>query len=176
MLTYDQFVFEYKPVTNVYGVAARKEYRKTNYGRDMFFKLMPGNYVLYDVGGVCMCLGSVQFQVKAGQITDLGMIISDIVDRDGAVSPYEELEEVTKNHGIYRTGFAYTASAIRPYTPDMDFPAELATFARSGAEYRAKGKMVMYFSTMLDRLTAMPGVLSYRGDKVVDERTGQVLD
>jgi len=29
---------------------------------------------------------------------------------------------------------------------------------------------------MLDRLTAVPGVLGYRGDKVVDERTGQVLE
>jgi len=176
VLTYDRFVFEYEDVRNVYMVAARKEYRKTDYGRDMFFTLNPGNYVLYSMGGVCMCLGSVQFEVQAGEITDLGFIVSDFMDRDGAVSPYEEIEAVTKNHGIYKTGFPVVAAAVRPFKSDMDIPPELAGLKRVGVEYRAKGKMPMYFSAMLDRLTAVPGVLGYRGDKVVDERTGQVLE
>jgi len=93
------------------------------------------------------------------------------------VSPYEEIEAVTKGHGIYKTGFAYSASAVRPHTGDMEVPAELASFKRVGADYRAKGKMPMYFSTMLDRLPAIPGVLSYRDSgEVVDARTGQVLN
>ena len=37
-------------------------------------------------------------------------------------------------------------------------------------------KMPIHFSLMLDRLPEIPGVLSYRGDKVVDARTGQVLE
>ena len=176
VLTPERFVFEYEAVSNVYMVAARKEYRKTDYGRDMFFTLKPGNYVLYNMGGVCLCLGTVQFEVKPGEITDLGFIVADFMDRDGEVSPYAEIEETTKNHGIYRTGFPYVVSAVRPYKTEMEIPAELAGLKRVGAQYNAKGKMPMYFSTMLDRLPAIPGVLGYRGDKVVDERTGQVLE
>jgi len=74
VLTYDQFVFEYEDIRNVYLVEPRKEYRKTDFGRDMFFSLNPGNYVLYNVSGVCMCLGTVQFEVKAGEITDIPIL------------------------------------------------------------------------------------------------------
>jgi len=175
VLTYDRFVIEYKDVSNVYQVWARKEYRKTDRGREIFFKLTPGNYVVYDLAGVCMCMGTVQFQVKAGEITDMGMIVSDVYDRGGQVSEFPEIEAVSKNHGEYRPGFPYSASAIRPSTTEMGFPEELAGFKRVNADYRAKGKMPMYFSTMLDRLVPMPGVLSYRQDKVIDERTGQTL-
>lgn len=176
VLTYERFVTEYTDVSNVYQVLARKEYRKTDDGRDMFFSLRPGNYVVYDLAGVCMCMGSVQFQVKAGEITDLGMIVTDFYDRDGEVSKFPEIEAVTKDHGEYRTGFAFSASAIRPYTPEMSFPEELASMKHVPAQFHAKGKMPMFFSTMLNRLVPMPGVLGYRGDKIIDERTGQVIE
>ena len=123
-----------------------------------------------------MCMGSVQFEVKPGQITDLGTIVSDLYDRDGEVSSFPEIEAVTKNHGVYRTGFGYSASAIRPYTPEMSFPEELSAMKHVPAEFHAKGRMPMYFSTMLDRLGEMPGVLSYRSDKIIDERTGKVIE
>lgn len=176
VLTYDRYVMEYKDVSNVYMVYARKEYRKTERGRDMFFKLAPGNYVVYDLGGVCMCMGSVQFQVKPGEITDMGMIVSDFYDRDGKPTEFPEIDAMTKGHGVYRTGLAASASAIRPATPEMSFPEELAGLKRVNADYRAKGKMPMFFSSMLDRLAPMPGVLSYQEDKIIDVRTGQPVE
>ncbi len=176
VLTYDRFVIEYKDVSNVYQVWARKEYRKTERGREVFFKLSPGNYVVYDIAGVCMCMGTVQFQVKAGEITDMGMIVADAYDRGGQISEFPEIEAFSKDHGEYRAGFPYAASAIRPATPEMDFPEELAGLNRVNADYRAKGKMPMFFSSMLDRLVPMPGVLSYQEDKIIDVRTGQPVE
>jgi len=88
VLNYEQFSFEYEPVSNVYVTIPQKKYRKTDYGRDLFFSVKPGRYVLFNVGGVCMCLGTVEFDVKAGVVTDLGMIVSDLADRDGEVSQY----------------------------------------------------------------------------------------
>ncbi len=176
VLTYDRFVIEYEDVSNVYQVWARKEYRKTERGREVFFKLSPGNYVVYDIAGVCMCMGTVQFQVKAGEITDMGMIVADAYDRGGQISEFPEIEAFSKDHGEYRAGFPYAASAIRPATPEMDFPEELLGLKRVNADYRAKGKMPMFFSSMLDRLVPMPGVLSYRLDKIIDERTGETIE
>jgi len=176
VLNYEQFSFEYEPVSNVYVTIPQKKYRKTDYGRDLFFSVKPGRYVLFNVGGVCMCLGTVEFDVKAGVVTDLGMIVSDLADRDGEVSQYQEIEMATKDHGVYRTGFPYVASAVRPYSETMDFPAELSGLNRVGVEYQAKGQLPLYFGTMIDRIPAIPGILDYRDGKVVDARTGQVVD
>jgi len=58
----------------------------------------------------------------------------------------------------------------------MDFPAELSGLNRVGVEYQAKGQLPLYFGTMIDRIPAIPGILDYRDGKVVDARTGQVVD
>lgn len=175
ILHYNEFVFEYDDVRNVYAVPVRKEYQKTDYGRDVLFTLKPGDYVLADIGGVCMCLGSVQFTVKPGIVTDMGMIVSDIADRYDEPSKYPEVWERVKDHGTYRTGFFFVSSALRLPNADMAVPDVIKDLERIPADYSAMGKMPVYFSTMVDRLAPVPGVLDYRGDKVVDVKTGQVL-
>lgn len=176
ILTYEKFVFEYDAVSNVYAVPVRKEYQKTEYGRDVLFTLTPGQYVLADIGGVCMCLGTVQFTVKPGVVTDMGMIVSDIADRYDEPSKYPEVWERVKDHGTYRTGFFYVSSALRPHKDEMSVPDVIKDLERVPADYTAMGKMPVYFSTMVDRLAPVPGVLDYKGDKVIDVKALKTLD
>ena len=159
---------------NVYQVWYRKKYRKAENGQDLFFKLKPGTYILYDMGGTCLCLGSVQFDVKPGEITDMGLVMADVYDRKGEASIFPEIQAFTKGHADY--GYSFFATAIRPTFDGMAFPAELTGLKRTGAVYKAKGKMPNFFSSQIDRLAPMPGILDYRGDAIIDERTGQVVD
>ena len=176
VLTYDRFVFPYEGTKNVYVVDARKEYTKTDYGRVMVIQLKPGNYVISDIAAVCMCMGTVQFEIKPGVINDLGMIVSDLADRYDGPSKYPDIWEAVKDHGVYRTGIYYLVSTIRPATNDMDVPEPLQALPRELVELHAMGKMPVYYSTMVDRMVAIPGILGYEGDQVVDLRTGQVLE
>ena len=54
-------------------------------------------------------------------------------------------------------------------------PASLAALPREAAAYRAAGKIDNFFGVMIERLTALPGVLSYRRDEVIDERAGKAV-
>jgi hypothetical protein len=112
-----------------------------------FIAVQPGTYMLYgalalagNVSGTCLCMGSVRFEARAGQITDLGLINSDV--------------------------------AVRPYEPGMARPDRLNGHPVVAAEWRAAGKVSNFFGILINRHPQLPGVLSYRRDRVIDERTG----
>jgi len=64
---------------------------------------------------------------------------------------------------------------VEPADSSTYVPARLASLPRVQASYRAAGKVDNFFGVMIDRLTALPGVLAYRRDEVVDERTSSVV-
>lgn len=126
--------------------------------------IQPGNYTMYGaIGwgefgffGRCMCMGSVSFEAKPGQITDMGQFL--------LLPPEEELSE----DGRALPG--QTSMAIVPAAGPFRMPAPFETATVVPAEYRAAGKIPNFLKVDIDRLTPMPGVLAYERDKVIDLR------
>jgi hypothetical protein len=137
----------------------------------------PGTYRLYgqilegangNAIGFCLCMGSVQFDAAHGKITDLGSWRYPLVEalRDKVEPSWNGL---TKGKG------GLTAMRVEPMRADDPVPASLAGLPREAAAYRAAGKIDNFFGVMIERLTALPGILSYRRDEVIDERAGQAV-
>jgi hypothetical protein len=137
----------------------------------------PGTYRLYgqifegtngSSIGFCLCMGSVQFDAAPGRITDLGSIHYPLNEalRDKVEPSWNGL---TKGKG------GLTAMRVEPMGATDPVPASLAALPRDAAVYRAAGKIDNFFGVMIERLTALPGVLSYKRDQVIDERAGTAI-
>jgi len=91
--------------------------------------------------GVCYCMGSVKFDVAAGQITNLGDFL--------AIAP--DLDDWSQRGVV-----------------DYALPATLADRPSEPADWRAAGKMNNFFGLRIDRMPPIPGVLAYQRDTVID--------
>jgi hypothetical protein len=116
--------------------------------------------------GTCLCMGSVQFDAAAGAITDMGTI-----HYPKAEALKEKVEPSWNGLSPGRGGLTFMR--VEPAGTADYVPPAIASLPRVAASYRASGKMNNYFGVMVDRLTPLPGVLSYRRDEVIDERSGQ---
>jgi hypothetical protein len=127
-------------------------------GGSFLREVEPGSYILYGgIGtsggvhlGLCLCMGSVRFEARAGQITDIGEIR---YPERGAPLP---------------AGFT-----LVPYNASMRIPAQLISLPRVPAEIHAAGKMPNYFGVGIGRHNPVPGILAYRRDQPIDVRTGR---
>ena len=137
----------------------------------------PGSYRIYgqmiegnngSVFGFCLCMGSVQFDAAPGRITDLGSFRYPLA---------EALRDKVKPtwNGLTPGKGGLTAMRVEPMRAGDPVPASLAALPREAAVYRAAGKIDNFFGAQIDRLTALPGVLSYRRDEVIDERAGAAV-
>lgn len=162
---------------NVLFVQGRYHFAGTDNVRILLASGKPGRYILagaaeggmsYTTRGVmytCLCLGTVQFEAKAGVITDLGTLL---LARDDRPSPIPELARQV--HGrSFDVAPVPLVLGIRPYVASMAVPDTLASFPRQAAAYRAFGPFPNYFGAPIDRLAPVPGVLDY-------DKDGHVLD
>lgn len=131
----------------------------------------PGRYILYGqrdvttigVLGVCLCMGSVSFEAGAGRIVDLGTITYPGLDAAGA----------SRAFGLVISGTGSPSIAIVPLAAGASLPGRLAGLPVVPAEFRAAGKLPNHYGLYIDRHPAMPGVLAYERDRVIDARTGR---
>ncbi len=138
-----------------------------------FIAVEPGSYVLYGqltglpqgpAVGTCLCMGSVRFEARAGQIVDLGTI------------RYPRIEAGAERVDERRYGPDRLATlALVPPSPSMAVPDRLAGRALTQAAFRAADKMPNYFGVVIDRLPAIAGVLAYNRDRVIDEAGGNAV-
>ena len=128
----------------------------------------PGTYSFYGstmllgtgYAGTCMCMGTVKFDARPGEIVDLGIFGFH------GIAPGARLPRMEP--------YAHPLpSEFRPF--DGPLPTRLQGLPVRPAEFRAAGKFPNYFGVAIDRLYPMPGVLSYRRDMIIDDRTGQPL-
>jgi hypothetical protein len=137
----------------------------------------PGTYRIYgqvleapngSASGFCLCMGTVQFDAAPGTITDMGTI---------HYPKAEALADKVKPswNGLTPGRGGLTAMRVEPADSLVYVPPALASMPRVSAAYRASGKIDNFFGLMIDRLTPLPGVLSYRRDQIIDERTGTAL-
>jgi hypothetical protein len=132
----------------------------------------PGRYILagaayggmseYTRGAMntCLCLGTVQFEAKAGVITDLGTLL---LARDDKPSPFPELAGQVRGKSLDIAPLPVDV-AIVPYAQTMTVPDVLANLPRQTAVYRAYGSFPNYFGAPIDRLAPLQGVLDYDAD------------
>nr|WP_246623226.1 hypothetical protein [Sphingomonas colocasiae] len=120
----------------------------------------PGVYRIYGpmsvvpngpVMGTCLCMGSVSFEARAGEIADMGTLL---VKPEGVA---------TEAEGIRSLNFQ-----LVPATADMAVDARLKDVAIRPAAYRPIGKLPNYYGIEVGRIAAMPGVIGYDRDRIVD--------
>jgi hypothetical protein len=136
-------------------------------GYTYLIEVPPGIYTLYGsvtsgsygLAGFCLCMGSLRFETRAGQIADVGEI------RYAA----DEARQVQHLPTVGRV----RSIEIVPYAPTMTRPAQLANLPVAPAVLRAADKLPNYLGVFIDRHPAVPGLLRYARDRVIDDRTGQ---
>ncbi|MEO8375793.1 MAG: hypothetical protein ABI471_11245 [Sphingomonas bacterium] len=137
-----------------------------------FMKVKPGAYIYYgpimfdaNAGfmGQCFCMGSVQFEVKPGVITDLGnFLIAGTFQTP--LNPPAPLVSFTPEGTFLTMG----KQKIEVGKFEWGLPASLKSFPSARADFHASGKMNNYYGIMVARMPAIPGILGYQRDKVID--------
>lgn len=173
--TEDNFSFPL-PVT-VVQIGLGNHFFARNSERTVYLaSLPPGDYyvadvpygMFYNVPETCLCLGTVRFHVAAGQITNMGLIVSN----------YYELLMRARANGTPkpRTHFDFpegmTSMSIEPAKASDPADPRLGAFPVVPAAYRPFGKFPNTSHYFVDRLTAMPGVFRYERDRMIDLTTG----
>lgn len=165
----DSFAFAWDAVANLQDVDFGRQFVKTPAEETFLVEALPGDYVLYGFTPstglprlmVCMCLGTVGFSARAGEVTDLGYLISDF-----ALEPSRAPELAG------RGGWAGTVRAVRA---DSSMPQALAQTQIVPAQYRAVGRFFTPNAVNIGRLVPVPGVLDYVGGFVIDAATEQAV-
>lgn len=146
-------------------------------GRSIFLHMVPaGHYAFYGpiiiaaaAGGTCLCMGSIQFEVKPGQIVNTGTMVGNwMAERAKAKAEGRPVPPFTTEF----PGKMTTTSWLPPVAGDAIDP-RLASFTIVPADLHASGRVPNYFGLQIDRLTPVPGVLDYDRDKVIDLKTQQ---
>jgi hypothetical protein len=143
----------------------------------------PGTYRWYGnviggaglpAGGTCMCMGTVQFEVKAGVVTDTGnwLLSAPHGDEDMDVARLALKEANDKRVAAGKE----PRLPLPPSEPRFGVPASLKDWPAVQAEFHASGKLNNYYGIFISRLSPVPGVLGYRRDTPVDLRTGQEIE
>lgn len=166
-VTNENFAFPPPEADNFISVERGPQFTRVGDDSTYLIAVPPGSYVFYGpmiragatAAGFCMCMGSVRFTARAGQIVDLGEV--RFPDQD------------VLNARASRPDAPRTPTAVfHPYAPSMTRPDRLAGLPVVEAEWRAADKMPNYFGVLIDRHPEVPGVLRYVRDRVIDDRTG----
>ena len=160
--------FEFTPVPLLTGVLIGPMYRfaKGDGGSSTYLEeLTPGEYRIYGplaanpgvaAVGSCYCMGSVAFTVKAGEITDLGMIAAK-------ANPPAKRPEGDSSAPVIMDG-----PLLVPAGADVALDPRLSGARIVPAKFRPIGKLPNYFGVTVNRMPAMPGVMRYDRDRIVD--------
>lgn len=143
----------------------------------------PGTYVWYGavlggagvpVGGTCMCMGTVRFEVKPGMVTDTGNWLLAAPHRDEDI----DVERLVLKQANEKRVAAGKAPRLPAAISQIRFglPASLKDWPSAQAEFHASGKINNYYGIVISRLSPVPGVLGYHRDTPVDLRTGQEIE
>lgn len=137
----------------------------------------PGTYIYYGpllyapgqpVGGMCYCMGTVRFEVKAGVITDLGNFL---IAGPKLTPPYDYSTQMGLKQNEERVAKGKDPLWV-PQEVAFGVPDSLSKLPTVRAEFHASGKLNNYFGVLVTRMPPIPGVLDYRRDAVIDARTG----
>ena len=165
--TDDNFAYAPPEASGVLAVSRGPQFSAEEGSYTYLVRVEPGTWLIYGqinegaVGeeGVCLCMGTVSFGAAARQVVDLGEIRF----------PRLEARQEERRFGPNRL----SSIEIVPAAPDTTLPPRLAGLPRVAADYRAAGPIPnFFFGVEIDRLPAMPGILAYERDRIIDLRAG----
>ncbi len=176
----DNFSFNWDAVANLQNIDDDVAFVKGAGGSVYLVEAPPGEYILYGASfsgilrpglHVCFCLGTVGFQAKAGQITDMGHFLGDQVK---SLSNIPELAPESNFGPSSDPFFPLIGGTVRPARGDAAIPAALRGMPIAPAGYRAIGKYFHPGAMGINRLVPVPGVLAYDRGKVIDVKSNSV--
>jgi hypothetical protein len=159
---------------NLIGFGPLNRFAKDKDSSTYLQRVWPGRYVIYGsvyinpnggAMGVCVCMGTIAFDVKPGVITDVGAVkalMTDALIAPGMVDRAEP-ENQTKLRSGELTMMRWTLPS-----PALPLDPRLAAYKVVPASFRPAGPVPNYFGVQVDRMTAIPGVLGYERDKIID--------
>jgi hypothetical protein len=164
--------FEFTPFALLAGftMGPANRFAKGEGGASTYLQeLTPGEYRIYGptvIGpagqmGICYCMGSVKFEARAGEIADMGVILSR-----NAVVPKAPPGDSSMPVIVAPENFLGPAPAGMALDPRLSG----ATIKR--AAYKPVGKLPNYFGVTLGRIPEMPGVFRYERDRMIDLSAG----
>ena len=127
--------------------------------------ITPGTYRFYGMigpdghgglAGTCFCMGSVRFDARTGEIADLGRI--------GYKAPGAKAERDKEDDSRPPPLYFILTPAMAGMDVDPRLPASQVRPVR----YRPAGKLANFLGITVNRLRAMPGVMRYDRDRIVD--------
>lgn len=166
------FYYADKNILNLVRLDSGRVYERDGERRTYVVEVPPGEYTIFGAGidgftsGTCMCMGSLRFDVAAGEIADLGDIL---VAPENGSTDIEELRSFEAPEYIRRKALPYIMS-VRPAQQGDPVPQLLAGMDITHVQYRAADKMPNFLGMLINRMPALDGILAYDGDKVVDVR------
>jgi hypothetical protein len=144
-------------------------------GRSTFLhRVKPGRYAFYGpvvfanaVGGSCMCMGSIEFDIAPGKIVNGGMMkLNWMEERQKAKDEGRPLPKTEFDIPEHLTSISWEVpvdgAAIDPRLSDYKILA---------ADLHATSGFPNYFGLVIDRVTAIPGILEYERDRVIDPKS-----
>ncbi|BDI60401.1 hypothetical protein [Qipengyuania nanhaisediminis] len=122
----------------------------------------PGTYTYYGpiaftgqaYAGMCYCMGTVRFEVKAGEVTSIG---------DLMLERWADNEAMAQASVFFEPEEGRVAEAI-----DFAVPASISGLPVVEADFRAAGKINNFYKLGVRRLPPMEGVLRYDRGEVID--------
>lgn len=162
---FEEYQFTWKGAQNTFAVDLGKPLGD---GSTYLLEVPTGTYVLYGVslgtrGFVsCNCLGTVSFEARPGEITQLGALYADKVHKD---SPVPHLED-NLGEQMFQYGFVM-GQALVPATEKTPVPPALAGLPLVRARYSPVGMFADPAAPMINRLAPIPGILEYDRGRVV---------
>ncbi|MCW6535625.1 hypothetical protein [Sphingomonas lycopersici] len=139
--------------------------------------LKPGTYRLYGaiaetgnaITGTCLCMGSVRFTARAGEVVDMGRVFMD----GGPGISAGDVMKAALTFGLAgkpkgKSAIDAEGLALEPATAAMPVDPRLAALKVRAADFRPSGKLPNYYGLRIDRLPAIAGVMRYERDRIVD--------
>lgn len=134
----------------------------------------PGDYVYYGpvafdqqqgMVGTCYCLGTVSFEVRAGEITAIGNALT------AAPKPPADWPETATPKPYVISGTWSGARVVTEYgqaSVDQSVPASLGEYPVRPADFRAYGKLDNFYGLTVTRIPPIDGVIAYERDRPID--------
>ncbi len=164
-VTQENFPFAAPELDNFVSVSRGRAFSRAPGAHTYLIAVDPGTYALYGQitdnpqngpVGVCLCMGSVSFEARAGEIADIGEIL------------YPALAASEARNGTVASQGRIAAIELVAPTAAMPLPDRLSGHPVVRAELHGADKMPNYFGVQIDRLPAIDGVLAYQRDRVID--------
>jgi hypothetical protein len=158
-------------IENLVTIGPFNRFSKRDDRSTFLHSVQPGRYVYYanvDIAnpafGVCMCMGSFAFDVEPGQIVNIGMMMVNFFEMRQKAKA--EGKPMPKDDGDYPEGVNVLSWEVPKEGATID--PRLANYRITPAKLQASGRYPNYLGLQIDRMSAIPGILEYDRDKIVD--------